>query len=335
MSSTPVFLQTRLATLATGLCAALALLPGSGMGQAFPSKTISIVVPSAPGGSLDPLARAMQPGMSRRLGQTVIVENKPGAAGQLATQYVARATPDGHTLLLSFDSHVMSAVGAKHRGRPLPYDVFKDFTPISLVARIPFVFAVSSKTPVSSVPEFIAYAKRNQGKLSYGTSGVGAMQHFATERFKQAAGIDIVHIPYQGAAGIPRLMADDIQLHLSSFLLMRAGYQAGTIKVLGILDSKRLNEIPNVPTMAEVGFPGFEAYTWYGLFGPAQMPQAVVDRLQAEAVAAINETETRDRLVTAGFTLIGSPPAQLASFMRSEFDRWDKFATDNKLNLNE
>lgn len=198
MSSTSSSGPVRVALLAAGLCAVLAVLPQAGMGQAFPGKTISIVVPSAPDGSLDPLARAMTPGMSKKLGQTVIVENKPGAAGQLGTQYVARANPDGHTLLLSFDSHVMSAVAAKHRKQALPYDAFKDFTPISLVARIPFVFAVSSKTPVNSVAEFVAYAKRNQGKLSYGTSGVGAMQHFATERFKQATGIEIVHILYSG-----------------------------------------------------------------------------------------------------------------------------------------
>lgn len=314
--------------------AGLAAPHGARAQAGYPSRPITIVVPSAPGGSLDPLARALQPGLMRRLGQPVVIENKPGAAGQLATSQVARSAPDGHTILLSFDSHVMNAVVAKQR-RPLPYDIFKDFASVSLVARIPFVLAVSGKVPSRTAQQFVAYARDNKGKLSYGSSGVGGMSHFAGERFKQVSGIDAVHVPYQGAAGIPRLMADDVQMYFSSYLLMRPGVQNNTIKVLAIADSKRSAEIPDVPTMAEAGYPGFEAYTWYGAFVPAQTPPAIVQRLHTEIAATLNEPEVRSKLTGSGFTVIGSTPAELTSFMRSEFDRWDRFVTETGLKLDE
>lgn len=320
--------------IAMGFVAACTLPRLAESQDGFPSRPITIVVPSAPGGSLDPLARALAPGMTRRLGQPVVVDNKPGAAGLLATQHVARSAPDGHTILLSFDSHVMNSVVARQR-RPLPYDIFKDFASVSLVARIPFVMATSGAVPGKTAQEFISYAKDNKGRLSYGSSGVGGMSHFAGERFKQVTGTDIVHIPYQGAAGIPRLMANDVQLYFSSYLLMRPGVQNGTIKVLAIADSKRSSEIPDVPTMAEAGFPGFEAYTWYGAFAPANTPASVVQRLHAVIAETLNDPEVRSNLTGSGFTLIGSTPAELTRFVRSEFDRWDKFVTETNLKLAE
>ncbi len=310
-------------------CAALFLMAASSaLAQNFPTRPVTLLVPFAPGGGSDTVARIIQPKLSERLGQPVLVENRPGASGAIATNAVAKATPDGHTLFLSWDTHAINAAVVKD----LPYDTFKDFVPVTLLARLPLVMGVWAGLPANSVAEFIALAKREPGKLNYASVGSGSSNRLYSEYLHSLAGINVAHIPYKGGGpSIQAMLTGEVAYSFLSFASMKGHIQSGKLKAFAVTGSKRMPDLPNVPTMIESGFPGFEVYGWIGIFAPAGTPEAVVARLNRDFVAAVHDAEVGRKFAAAGVEGIGSTPAELDRWVRSEVDKWTKFVKSSNL----
>ena len=310
-------------------CAALFLMAASSaLAQNFPTRPVTLLVPFAPGGGSDTVARIIQPKLSERLGQPVLVENRPGASGAIATNAVAKAVPDGHTLFLSWDTHAINAAVIKD----LPYDTFKDFVPVTLLARLPLVMGVWAGLPANSVAEFIALAKREPGKLNYASVGSGSSNRLYSEYLHSLAGINVAHIPYKGGGpSIQAMLTGEVAYSFLSFASMKGHIQSGKLKAFAVTGSKRMPDLPNVPTMIESGFPGFEVYGWIGIFAPAGTPEAVVARLNRDFVAAVHDAEVGRKFAAAGVEGIGSTPAELDRWVRSEVDKWTKFVKSSNL----
>ena len=308
--------------------AALLLAATAALAQAFPTKPVTLMVPFAPGGGSDTVARIIQPKLSERLGQPVLVENRPGASGAIATNAVAKATPDGHTLFLSWDTHAINAAVIKD----LPYDTFKDFVPVTLLARLPLVMGVWAGLPANNVAEFIALAKREPGKLNYASVGTGSSNRLYSEYLHSLAGINVAHIPYKGGGpSIQAMLTGEVAYSFLSFASMKGHIQAGKLKAFAVTGSTRMPDLPSVPTMVESGFPGFEVYGWIGIFAPAGTPEAVVARLNRDFVAAAHDPEVMRKFAAAGVEGIGSTPAELDRWVRSEYDKWAKFVKSSNL----
>ena len=310
-------------------CAALFLMAASSaLAQNFPTRPVTLLVPFAPGGGSDTVARIIQPKLSERLGQPVLVENRPGASGAIATNAVAKAVPDGHTLFLSWDTHAINAAVIKD----LPYDTFKDFVPVTLLARLPLVMGVWAGLPANSVAEFIALAKREPGRLNYASVGSGSSNRLYSEYLHSLAGINVAHIPYKGGGpSIQAMLTGEVAYSFLSFASMKGHIQSGKLKAFAVTGSKRMPDLPNVPTMIESGFPGFEVYGWIGIFAPAGTPEAVVARLNRDFVAAVHDAEVGRKFAAAGVEGIGSTPAELDRWVRSEVDKWTKFVKSSNL----
>ena len=310
------------------LFAAFGAATGAAFAQAFPTRPVTLMVPFAPGGGSDTVARIIQPKLSERLGQPVLVENRPGASGAIATNAVAKATPDGHTLFLSWDTHAINAAVVKD----LPYDTFKDFVPVTLLARLPLVMGVWAGLPANSVAEFIALAKREPGKLNYASVGSGSSNRLYSEYMHSLAGINVAHIPYKGGGpSIQAMLTGEVAYSILSFASMKGHLQAGKLKAFAVTGSKRMPDLPNVPTMIESGFPGFEVYGWIGIFAPAGTPEAVVARLNRDFIAAVQDPEVGRKFAAAGVEGIGSTPAELDRWVRAEVDKWTKFVRTSNL----
>jgi tripartite-type tricarboxylate transporter receptor subunit TctC len=294
----------------------------------FPTKPVTLVVPFAPGGGSDIVARTIAPKLGERLGQPVLVDNKPGASGIIATNLVAKAPPDGHTLFLSWDTHSINPVITKD----LPYDTFKDFVPVTLLARLPLVMGAWAGLPANTLAEFIELAKKEPGKLNYASVGSGSSNRLHSENLHHLAGIKLVHVPYKGGGpSIQAMMTGEVAYSFLSFASMKGQIAAGKLKALAQTGSKRLPDLPNVPTMIESGFPGFEAYGWIGIFAPAGTPPAVIERLHRDFAAVVRDHEVVKRLEAAGVEAVGSSPQELDRFARSEYDKWVKFVGQSKL----
>ncbi len=310
------------------LFAAFIAAAGAAFAQAFPTRPVTLMIPFAPGGGSDTVARIIQPKLSERLGQPVLVENRPGASGAIATNAVAKATPDGHTLFLSWDTHAINAAVIKD----LPYDTFKDFVPVTLLARLPLVMGVWAGLPANSVAEFIALAKREPGKLNYASVGAGSSNRLYSEYMHSLAGINVAHIPYKGGGpSIQAMLTGEVAYSILSFASMKGHIQAGKLKAFAVTGSKRMPDLPNVPTMIESGFPGFEVYGWIGIFAPAGTPESVVARLNRDFIAAVNDPEVGRKFAAAGVEGIGSTPAELDRWVRAEVDKWTKFVRASNL----
>jgi tripartite-type tricarboxylate transporter receptor subunit TctC len=293
----------------------------SGAQQApLPDQPIRIVVPFAPGGSPDIVARLIAPGMGEVLGRTVFVENRAGAGGTLAAKQVADADPNGTTLLMTTVSTQAIAPALFPK---LPYDPVRDFAPITLVANVPLVLVVNPAIPAADLPAFIAHLKANPGKYDFASSGVGAPLHLAGELFKSMTGTEVTHVPYRGSGpALTDLVAGRVAMFFGDAPSTLSHVQAGTVRALGVGTKARLGVLPDVPTMAEAGLPGFEAYTWNALFAPAGTPPAAVERLNAAATAALARPEVRERLRTLGYEVVGSTPGQLAEHVKAEIAKW-------------
>lgn len=301
---------------------AIALAASSARSQpAYPARPISLVVPYPPGGTTDFLGRLVADRFQAAMGATVIVENKPGAGTLLGASQVARAQPDGHTLLMA-----TSTTLAINRTlyRRLPYDPVADFTPIALVAAVPFALIVNPSLPVNSLDEFIAYAKSKPGELSYGSAGIGSPQHLGAEMLRTAAALDIRHVSYRGSvlamqdviAGHIPMMVVDLQPALPQI-------RAGRLRPLGVTTAARVRSAPDIPTLAEAGLAGFELVAWQGLVAPAGVPRSIVDRLAGEIATLMSAPETRARLDALALEpLIGSTPDSFAAYVKSEIERW-------------
>lgn len=281
---------------------------------------VRILVGAPAGGSTDTLARSLAVSMGPALGRTVIVENKPGAGGNIAADAVAKAAPDGNTLLMSFTSHAINATLYPS----LPFDPVKDFTALTCVATSPSILVASPSVPAKDVKELIVLAKARPGQLNFAIGAVGSSLHMAGEAFKMQSGVDIVNIPYKGTApAVQDLLAGQVQLMFAAVGNVKAHIQAGKLKALGVTTATRLPAFPEVPAIAEA-LPGYESSAWFGLFGPARLPADVSRKLSDAARRALQQPDMLRRLDTEGAIPVGNSPEQFAAFVQSEIPRWAK-----------
>lgn len=293
-------------------------------------KPLTLVVPFPPGGSTDITARTIQSKLSERIGRPVVIENRPGAASQIATQYVARANPDGNTLLISFDNHSINPI-VKSK---LPYDTFKDFVGVSLLVRFPLVIAANPTVPGNNLAEFIAAAKKSPGFFSYASTGMGSLNQLAMEDIKRKAGIFVLHVPYSGGGpAIAAVVGNTASLTLLSYAALKGQIQADKLKPLAVTGAQRLPELPKTPTVAESGYPGFEAYSWIGAFAPADTPAATVKKLTADFQAVLNDPEIKSKLTQGGFDVQASDGPTLDKYLKRDYERWQQFIKTTQLNL--
>jgi len=306
------------------LFAALVLLaafaaPTSGSAQGYPNRPVRLVVPFPAGGPADALGRALGDQWSKMWGQPVIIENRGGAGGNIGAEVVARAAPDGYTLLLNASSHVINA----SLYEKLPYDPIKDFTPVSEVASYMLVLVVHPSVPAKSVKEFVAFANSKPDGLSVANAGLGTPTHLAAVLFAQAAGVNLIHVPYRGAAPASTdLIAGQVPAMFNNPVNAVPQVKSNNLRALAVTGSKHLSLLPDTPTIAESGYPGFETRTWYGLFGPAGMPADVVRKLHADTDKVMRMPEVANNLIAQGWDIAVSPPDQFAKVLQSEMDRW-------------
>ena len=312
--------------------AALLFATATAFAQGFPTKAVTLLVPFAPGGGSDTVARTIQAKLGEKLGQPVLVENRTGASGAIATAAVAKAPSDGHTLFLSWDTHAINPVIMKD----LPYDTFKDFVPVTLLARLPLVMGVWSGLPANTMAEFIALAKRQPGKLNYASVGAASSNRLYSEYMHSLAGIELAHIPYKGGGpSIQAMLTGEVAYSLLSFASQKGYFQSGRLKAFAVTGAKRMADLPDVPTLIESGFPGMEVYGWIGIFAPAGTPEAVVARLNRDFIATIQDADVAKRLAAAGVDAVGSTPAELDRWVRSEYDKWSKFVKSSNVSFKE
>ena len=319
----PFFSTTRRHLLGAGGALALGgLLPTATSAQAaWPAKSVRFVVPFAPGGSSEIVARSTAVELSKTLGQSVYVDNKPGAAGNIAMSEVARAD-DQHTLILG---HIGTLAVNPYIFDKLPYDPQKDFKPVSLLAKVPSLYVVHPDLPVKNLREFIAYAKKNPAKLSYGSAGNGSAGHLAFEYFKMTAEIFMLHVPYRGTGPMMTdLISGRVDAASVGAAAMLPFIKSGKVRCIATGSSQRLPQLPDVATVAEQGFPGFEMTQWYGMLAPASLAPEHIDKLAAETMKAVKAPESLRRLQGDAAEAIGGTPAQFAQFIASEQARWQK-----------
>ncbi|MET4578344.1 Bug family tripartite tricarboxylate transporter substrate binding protein [Ottowia thiooxydans] len=301
----------------------------SGAG-AFPTKAIRLVVPYAPGGGTDLVMRAIAPGMAEALGQPVVVENKPGGGTINATEIVVRAAPDGYTLLaVGAPIYLNTALGIK-----TPYDPLKDLTPLSLLVNNPGLLLVSSKVPAKNVQELIAHSKSQPKGLSYASAGTGSIGHLGGELLKAKLGLNMLHIPYKGSApALADLMGGQIEVALDAMIPSGPQVKSGKVRALAILTNQRSPQLPDVPTLAEAGYPGLEFGATFGVMLPANTPPAVVNRLHGAMMQAINQRATRKQLVEMGYEIVANTPSQFGTYLRQQIDAWTKIVKDNHITV--
>ena len=313
--------------IASSLAALLGMPAGGALAQQWPSHSIRFVVPLPPGGSPDYLSRLLAEHLQPVLGQPLVVENKPGAAGNIARDFVAKSPAAGYTILMSESAHVMSAaVLAK-----LPYDPIKDFEPISLAATIPFGLTVNSNMPVRSLKEFLEYAKKSPKPLTYGTAGVGSPHHLAVELLRSMTGINVVHVPYKGSAGIiPALLSGEIDFTIAAENSLLPHYRSGKLRPIAIAAPTRTAILPDVPTIAEAGpLPGYAVTVWLGVMAPAGTPRPIIDRLNGEINRIVRDPQlVKERLTPVGLEPVGSTPERLLEVMKAELAMYTKLARD-------
>ena len=307
-----------LASLAS-IAAAIALATAPAMAQGWPDKAVRILVPAPAGSSLDVLARTIGEKLKDKFGATVIVENKPAAGGTVATAEVAKAAPDGHTLLLGFNGPLATGPLVQK----VPYDVQKDLAPVVITSSQPNVLAVNAALPVKSVADLVAWSKANPGKLNYASVGNGSSSHLNAELLKSMSGIDAVHVPFNGSP--PAVLATvqgETQMMFAVMQPLQAQVQAGKLRAIAVTTPKRFPLLPDIPAIAESGYPRFEALAWNGLVAPAGTPRPVIDKINAEVNAILKLPDVTQKMNAAGFDLIGGTPEDFAKLIAAESARW-------------
>jgi tripartite-type tricarboxylate transporter receptor subunit TctC len=317
-------LMPAIAIAAAGFCAA-----GHAQAQAastFPNKPIHIIVTFTSGGAPDILARLIGEKLNAAWGQPVIVDNKPGAGGNIGADYVAKAAPDGYNLVLgTVGTHSIN--GALYQN--MPFDMVKDFTPVTLLASTPNMLVVNNEVPAKNLKEFIALGKK-EGKMTFASSGSGTSIHVSGELFKTMTGIDMQHIPYKGrASAIPDLLGGRVTMMFDNMPSSLPLVREGKLRALGVTSAKRSAAAPDIPTLAEAGLPGFEAVSWFAMFAPANTPAPVVDKLQAEISRIVKSPDIAKKLLDLGLDPSGSTPAELAAYQKSEIAKWSKVVKDS------
>jgi tripartite-type tricarboxylate transporter receptor subunit TctC len=308
--------MTRARLLAAAL--ALAVLPSAASAQDYPRSPITLVNPYAAGGPADLLARTIATAMSDRLGQQVVIMNKPGAATALGAATVAHANPDGYTLLIAgASSHIVTPAMSK-----VNYEGIRDFALVSMVANVPNVLVVRESLPVKSVPELVAHAKANPGKLNFASVGKGSQPHLAGEMFKQMAGVDMVHVPYSGAApAMTDLVSGQMDLAFLNAPPVLPHVQTGKVRALALTTLKRSPQLPDVPTLDELGLKGFDVVTWYGITAPAKTPQPIVDKLASVIAEVLKTPEIAAKLTSQGAEIFQLPPKEFATYLQQDSER--------------
>ena len=308
------------ALLLGGLPAALAAQ------GAYPNQTIRMIVPYPPGGGVDILGRIVAQKLSESLGQPVVVENKPGASGLMGTELAARAAPTGYTLLVNAANHVINpSLYAK-----MNFDALRDFAPVSLIAQVPLLLVVYPGLPVKSVPELIALARAQPDKLNFSSSGNGTTGHLAGESFKLAAGVLMQHVPYKGAAtSFIDLIGGQVQLTLDSMSVAMPYVKSGKVRALAVTTAKRITSLPDLPTIAESGVPGFDISTWYGIWAPAGTPRDITGKIAAEIASALKQPAVRERLAALGAEPVGNTPEEFAAYCQSELAKFSKIVRES------
>lgn len=311
-----------------GALAASGALPAAAQTASFPSRPIKIVVPHAPGGNSDTFGRILAQKMTDRIGQQVVVENRPGAGGTVGCALVSKSPPDGYMLVVADNG--THAIAPTLYGAKLPYDVFKDFTPVTLAASFPTVIIIHPSVPAQNTQEFVALARSQPGKLTYSSAGTGNGSHLTVEMFRAAAGgLDMVHVPYKGGApAVQALLAGEVQLSSVSVNTALPHINAGKVRALGVASSKRSPALPDVPTFIESGVP-FEGDSWLALMGPPGIPADVTAKLNQEIAATLREPETQERLAKIGLVVVASSPAGLTEVLNRDVPKWGKAVKDS------
>ena len=323
-------IKRRRSMLATALVTAMSLLPLSALAQAYPAKPIRLIVPFPAGGATDILARALSQKLGEKIGQTVVVENRPGAGGTIGADAASKSAPDGYTLLLATSSthSIGPAINPK-----IPYNAETDFTPIAYVASSPNVVVVPNTLPVKTMREFIDYARKNPGKLNYASSGNGTIVHLTTEYFKAQSDTFILHIPYRGTAlAIPDLVSGKVDVMFDSFVTGMPHVKDGKLRALAVTSAKRSALAPDMPTVSEV-LPGFESVTWFGLYGPKGMPQDLTMKVNQAANAALADSDVKERFARLGAEPTGGTPQAFASMVKADNTKWKKIIADRKISV--
>ena len=314
--------RTWIAVVLTGL----AVAAGEAPAQTWPSRPIRFVVPLPPGGANDLLARVFAERLQNTLGQPVVVDNKPGAGGNVGTEFAAKQPADGHTLLLSSNTHVLNvSFFAK-----LPYDPINDFEPVTLVATIPFVLTVNSSLPVNNVKEFLAYVRAKPG-ATYATAGIGTPHHLGAELLKTMTGIEITHVPYKGAAFlVPALLSGEVTFSIASMSSLVPHFKSGRLRALAVAGETRTPLLPDVPTIAEAGpLPGYAIDIWFGVLAPARTPRPIVDRVNAEINRILQDPQVvKERLNTVGLSPVGTTPERYMEIMKADLVKYAKITKD-------
>lgn len=307
---------------------ALVLTAAAAHAQPYPAKPIRLIVGFAPGGGTDITARAVAPGLAQALAQRVVIDNRPGANGVLGTELTARAPADGYTLLMVNSGHT---VNPGLYGK-LPYDSLADFAPITLVATIPNLLVIHPSLPLRHFPEFVTFARRHQGALHYGSGGIGASSHLAVELLNRAANIHLVHVPYKsGGQSVVALLTGEVAVSFNTIPSSLSYVQAGRLRALGISSTRRSSVVPDVPAIAEMGYPGFEASGLAGLLAPAGTPSTAIERVHTETAKLLKRPDVLERLSALGLDAVGNTPTEFAQFLRADTQKWTQLT--HALNL--
>lgn len=303
------------------------LAPLAAWAQAYPARAVRIVVPFPPGGTSDILARTAAPKLSAEWGQPVIVDNRPGAAGNIAAEHVARSAGDGYTLFIT-----TVGIHAIHPTlyRKLPFDAIRDFTPVTNLVMLPTVLTVHPSIPVRSVKELIALAKKRPGDLHYSSAGSGSQPHLTAEMFKTMAGVDLLHVPYKGAAQqLTDLVAGHVALTFATAPSAVPFIKSGQMRAIGVSSGKRASALPDVPTIAEAGVPGYEAVGWNGMVAPANMPAPVLEKIHGTVVKSFQTPDVRNRLISLAADPVTTTPAEFGAYIKAEIAKWAKVVKDS------
>ncbi|CAN7739979.1 tripartite tricarboxylate transporter substrate binding protein [Pseudorhodoferax sp. LjRoot39] len=324
---TAIHTVTRRSLLAVAAATATALVAGPAAAQAYPSKPITMIVPFSAGGTTDILARIVGQALSTELGQSVVIDNRAGAGGNIGGQLAARAPADGYTLFMgTVGTHAINEALYKK----MPFNPIKDFAPLSRVANVPNLLVAHPSQPFKTVPELIAYAKANPGKVNFGSSGSGSSIHLSGELFKSMAKVDMVHIPYKGSApAVNDLLGNQIAIMFDNMPSAIQHVRAGKLRPIAVTTAKRSPELPDVPTIAESGVPGYEATSWFGLFAVAGTPAPIVTQLSKALVKVLNQPDVKAKIVAQGGEVVAETPEQFAAFIKAETAKWGKVVKES------
>jgi tripartite-type tricarboxylate transporter receptor subunit TctC len=310
-------------------CSAQALAQSSPNPTDYPNRPVRIIVGLAAGGAIDTIARSMSGVLASRLGQPVIVENRPGAGEAIGSELTARATPDGYTVFMASAAVVVNPLLNKVR-----YDPIKDLAPITQITRQPYVMVVHPSVPAQSAKELLPWIKANPGKVNYASSGSGSLMHLTGEMFKSAAGVTMTHVPYKGMAlAYPDLIAGQVQVGFPAIITALPHLKSGKLRALGVTGTTRVASLPGVPTLIESGVPGFVVEQWYGLYAPAGTPSAIIARLHKEFTAVVKDPDTVARMTATGSEAVGNSTAEFAAHVRAESQRWGKIIREAGIKL--